>query len=91
MPFETAKGPKTAYVAIDGVTSTECPVSRLTRHADDMSRDLVNIFVQIEPIKELAPMGPASKWPGFFLDSFAILLREKARHDDAQTIAKHKA
>jgi hypothetical protein len=91
MPFETSQGSKTAYVSIEGLAVNECPVSRLTRNAGDTSRELVNIFNQTEPIKELNPMGKASAWPGFFLDATLLLIREKARHDHAQTIAAHKA
>jgi hypothetical protein len=91
MPFETTKGSRTAYVVIEDVDSNECPVSRLTRNPSDESRDLVQIFSQVEPIQDLAPMGPAARWPAAFLDSYMVLKKEKARHDQAQQIAAQKA
>lgn len=91
MPFQTPRGASVAYVSVEDVELHECPVSRLTRNADDKSRDLVNIFNQVEPIKELMPLGKAENWPAYFLDAFTILCREKIRHDNAQQMAISKA
>jgi hypothetical protein len=91
LPFPTTKGTRTAYVAIEDVESNECPVSRLTRDPSDESRDLVQIFSQVNPIEQLHPMGEAKRWPAAFLDAYLVLSREKQRHDNAQQIAVNKA